>query len=60
MLNLLKRGKGAQRMQIAADPTGTRDDLAIRDLMDFPSLRQAMGLPLDHEQPELQRQEAAA
>ncbi len=56
MLNLLKRRKGAQHMQIAADPTATRDDLVIRDLMDFPSLRRAMGP--DHDQPE--HQETAA
>ena len=55
MLNPFKRTK-AHKLRIVADPHATRADLEIRNLMDFPSLRQAMGL----DQAQMERQEVAA
>lgn len=52
MLNLLKR-KSAKTITITPDPSATRDDLQIRDLLDNPCLRRAMGL--DDDQPAADR-----
>jgi hypothetical protein len=43
MLKFLKR-KSVRRLRIVADPTATRSDLQIRNLLDDPVLRRAMGL----------------
>jgi hypothetical protein len=43
MMKFLKR-RSARRSRIVADPTATRSDLQIRDLLDDPDLRRAMGL----------------
>ena len=44
MLNPFKWQKRAERMQIVADPTATRADLEIRNLLDDPNLRRVMSL----------------
>lgn len=46
MLNLFKR-KQAHELRIVGDTDATRADLEIHNLMDFPSLRQAMVLDQD-------------
>ena len=43
MLSLFKR-KSARKLRIVADPTATRADLQIRNLLDDPDLRRVLGL----------------
>ena len=46
MFKFLKR-RSARKLRIVADPNATRADLQIRNLLDDPGLRKAMGLNLD-------------
>ena len=46
MFNFLKR-RAARPLRVVADPTATRADLQIRNLLDDPNLRLAMGIDLD-------------
>jgi hypothetical protein len=46
MLNLLKH-KPTRKLELVANPSATREDLQIRNLLDCPSLRSAMGLDAD-------------
>jgi len=59
MLNLLKR-KRAKALTITADPSATREDLQIRNLLDYPALRHAMGLDVEVESADRQLQDLAA
>lgn len=43
MLNLFKR-TSARQLRVVADPTATRADLQIRNLLDDPDLRRLLGL----------------
>ncbi len=46
MWKIFKR-KSARKLSVVADPTATRADLQIRNLLDDPALRKAMGLDID-------------
>jgi hypothetical protein len=58
MLKLLKH-KPTRKLELVADPSATREDLQIRSLLDYPSLRRAMGLDPDFDI-ELRADDAAA
>ena len=58
MLNLLTR-KPTRKLELVADPSATREDLQIRNLLDCPSLRRVMGLDADFDT-ELRADDTAA
>ena len=67
MLNPMKwfeQLRPARKLRIVADPSATREDLQIKNLLDCPNLRRAMGLDeVDAEplaRPDCEQEEVAA